>query len=441
MSHITKGKEILSNLLSTVIQHPFLFIVILAMPFSNSQILSHNLLGITGMKPFNLFVVGLVAFWFIKGGSFTKLMHKSDVKATLFFYLYILVFMFVFGRSFFNYNVLAMRFPGDFPTSSFNYLLSYCFKGLLFTFSFIYILQLIKKPKQILGVVSILACSFLFFGLFSILVSYNVQTSGLQRNNLAAVFNNYFSLHYNSVATIIMIGVPLALGLALELGRRYFVIVAIMLLALFFAGSRGALSAAGISLLFVMFLHISSSKSLGKSVVILGVILLTLLFFSSAIINFVIGSSSDVNFDQVSNGRWELMWSPLLTELMNKPSALIFGYGLFGMIQSDAYIYARDFFQASHAHNAYINLLVDAGLIVLLPFMMIFYSLFKKAIAVGRKLNSPIYYGLLGSIVAYMIAAFSGRQFFPTLDSMMIFPIIALVVVYARLGNTKECNL
>jgi O-antigen ligase len=134
------------------------------------------------------------------------------------------------------------------------------------------------------------------------------------------------------------------------------------------------------------------------------------------------------------------MWAPLLSELINKPWALVFGYGFFGMIQSDAYIFSRDFYQASHAHNAYINLLVDAGLIVLLPFILIFISLFKKAISIGRRLNSPIYYGLLGSIFAYIVAAFSGRQFFPTLDNMMLFPIIALLVIYTRLTQNMEVS-
>jgi hypothetical protein len=438
MSHVLTGKHMLTNFLSVVLKHPFLFIVIMAMPFSNSPLFSHNLAGITGMKPFNLFVVGLVSFWFFKGGNLTKFSTKGDIKAAMLFYLYIVIFMFEFGRSFLNYNVLAMRFPGDFPTSSFSFLLSYCVKGLLFTFSFLYILQLIKTPREIFGVLIMLVVSFLFFGLFSTLISYNVQTVGLLRNNLAAVFNDYFGMHYNSVATIIMLGAPIIFGLALELGKRYFFLLAITLLALVFAGSRGALGAAGLSLLFVMFFSTANSKSTGKLLILAFVTLSALVFLSSSIISFIIGSEAEVNFDQISNGRWELMWTPLLTELVNKRSALIFGYGFFGMVQSDAYIFARDFFQASHAHNAYINLLIDAGLIVLVPFLLIFYFLFKRALTVGRILNSPIYYGLLGSVVAYMVAAFSGRQFFPTLDNMMLFPIIALIVAYARATHKKE---
>jgi hypothetical protein len=448
MGQLVIGRSVLSNFLSVVLTHPFLFIVLLIMPFSNSQLLSNNLFGITGMKPFNLFVVSMFVFMVIKGGSFTKFTYKIEVKAMRFFYLYIVVFIIASFRSFFNFEVLAIRFPpSDFPASSLGFLLSYCFKGMLFTFCFIYIVNLIKTPQQILSVVIALVFSFIFFSVFSIMLSYNIQTEGLQRHNLANVFTENFGAHYNTVATIIMIGVPLTFGMAIELGKRYFVIPGIMVLALILAGSRGALAAAGISIVFVVFLNsmnsmnsMNSKNSMAKmkSLIIIAMTILLLILFSGSIFSIISGSESKVSFDEASNGRWELMWSPLLDEFIRRPMVLIFGLGLLGMIQSDAYVLVHDFYQATHAHNAYLNLLIDGGLIILVPFLISFYYYFRKALQAGKSLNSPIYYGLLGSIVAYMVAALSGRQFFPTMDNMLLFPIIALIVAYARLLITRS---
>lgn len=423
---------------STLMQHPFLALVLLVMPFSNSGVLSQNILGITGMKPFNLLAILMVGYWVIKGGRILSFKDKIDKKATMLFYCYIIVFGIQFVRSFLNYDVLAIRFSGEFPSSSFSYLLSYGVKSLLLTLSFIYICQLIRSKNQLQGVISILVVSFLIFSCASIVLSFGVQTSGLQRNSLAKVFMDNLGLHYNNVATIIMLSIPLVFGVVLEYGKRYIWILVFLISALVLAGSRGALSSATLGIMFVFFLTFASSNSKIKTLIIIVSSFVLVAMSSGAIIKFISGGGSEASFAEVSNGRWELMWLPLFSEVIQKPMVMLFGNGMFGMVQSDSYIYVRDFYQATHAHNAYLNLLIDAGLIVLLPFIIVSLVLFKKALKYGKQINSPAFYGLLGSFVAYMIASLSGRQFLPNFDTMMLFPIIALIICYVRLISLKR---
>lgn len=437
----SKSKDsFFGDFFSTLMQHPFLALVLLVMPFSNSGVLSQNILGITGMKPFNLLAILMVGFWVMKGGRVLSFKDKIDKKATMLFYCYIVVFGIQFVRSFLNYDVLLIRLGGEFASSSLGYLLSYGVKSLLLTLSFVYICQLIRSKKQLHGVIAILTVSILVFSCVSMMLSFGIQTSGLQRNSVAKVFMDNLGLHYNNVATIIMLGIPLVFGISMELGKRYFWILIFLTAALISAGSRGAISSAALGTMFVFFLTFANSNSNSKikTFVIIVSCFVLVAMSSGAIITFISGGEAEASFAEASNGRWDLMWLPLFSELIQKPLAMIFGYGMFGMVQSDSYIYVRDFYQATHAHNAYLNLLVDAGLIVLLPFVITCIVLFKKALRYGKHIKSPIFYGLLGSFIAFMIASLSGRQFLPNLDNMMLFPVVALIICYVRLISLKR---
>lgn len=134
------------------------------------------------------------------------------------------------------------------------------------------------------------------------------------------------------------------------------------------------------------------------------------------------------------------MWVPLLAELYSNPVRLLFGLGRYGVILSDSYR-SEFFFHATHAHNAYLDLLIDAGLVVLVPFLVILVTQIKKSFNYGRKVKDPIFNSMLCALISYLVACISERAFFPHTDNMMLFPIIALMINILREYHSKQIVL
>jgi hypothetical protein len=415
-----------------LVKHPILAITLLIMPFSDSPLLSQNIAGVSGLKPLNLLILGMIMSWLWKGGGHCR--DRLESKAILIFITYCSLFTFAFLRTLIDFDMLNVRFPGELPNSIIGFILSFWVKGLLIVFSFIYILQLIRSRSQVLGLTCILLLSFTCFSVFSLFISYGVNTDDFFRLELTSVFINSLGLHYNSVGTIIMIGVPLTLGFSLQYGKKYIPIFVIMSFAMFYAGSRGAIMGGFVGCSFAAYMCLGGkfSKLLKPLAIVAGAILV-----SNGLVSFLSQGETGLTFNQLSSGRLESMWLPLLTELIHSPVKLIFGMGLFGMIMSDSYTSVFGFFKASHAHNAYLNLLMDGGIIYVALLISLIKTYLKIAINIDRVQPIPLYFGLIGSIIAYLIAGVFGREFLPSSDNMMLFPVLALLLNYYRLRKQE----
>jgi hypothetical protein len=421
------------NLLLVLMKHPFLCLTLLIMPFSSAPLLTDNIAGISGMKPFNLLALGMMISWLWKGGGRCK--DRQESQAVLIYIIFFILFTLAFCRSLLEFDVLFIRYNTVFPSSPAGFILSYWVVGLLYSFSFLYIIQLIRSPRQILGLVSLLLCSFICFNLFSFFITYSVNAHDYYRKDLVSAFSNSLGLHYNTAATIIMIGIPITIGFSLQYGKKYFLIVLFMLLTLILAGSRGAILGALIGSVFVIYMNLDGKFS--AVLKLLSIVIFTWIV-SNFLLTFLSQGQTGLTLNELSSGRLESMWQPLLIELNNSIIKLIFGMGMFGMILSDSYVFVHGFFTATHAHNAYLNLLMDGGIIFLSLLLWLIFTSLKKAVNVSRVKSNALYFGLVGSIIAYLIAGLFGRQFFPTSDNMMLFPVIALTLIYYRLSKQER---
>jgi len=405
------------------------------MPFSNAPMLTQNIFDITGMKLFNVLMLLLLILWKLKRDQLVYYYNSLEKKVISCLLIYLLVFSLEFFRSLYNFDILSSRFISEFPESPLKYILSYWVKSILYVAPLLYILQFIKQPQYIKGVVSVLLLSFIIFDIVAISISYNVSSYGLERSGLRLAFTETLGIHYNNAATIIMTGIPITLGLFYKYGWRYLIIFIFMMVALFLAESRGAVLGAAVGILFVMYMN----KKIALNLVIGITGFLAILYFTSdSLIALFYAGINDNDMYKITSGRVEAIWIPLLVELLSDSQKLLFGMGLLGVIQSDSYAYAYLFYQnTTTAHNAYINLLVDSGLVILIPFIIMIVSGLWKAIKIKVLVDDQVYYGLLGSIVAYLIASVSGRQFFPALDNILLFPIIALIIAYLQLEHVR----
>jgi len=343
------------------------------------------------------------------------------------YFAYLAIFTVEFLRAYFNIGMLATRFSTDFGESSaLGFILSFWLRPVLITGTFIYIINHIKANRNVEGLIDILIISFVIFALATLLVSVELILSGGDRNELKEAFNFTFGHHYNTVGTILMLGIPLAMNRALNRGKLWLGIFAIIVLALFFSQSRGAILGGIVGLISYFYFL----KRINFTTILLfGVIGLLGFAFSEPIIALFSRGMDSGDLSKISSGRIDSMWLPLLAELIERPVKLLFGYGLYGVIQTDAYVMVAGFFTSGHAHNAYIDFLIDVGIIIFIPFSFLVYYSITHAIKWGKLINNPSFYSLLSSVIVYFAASISERQFFPRTDNMMLWPIIALIVV------------
>jgi len=408
--------------------HTIMCLMIFVMPFSGTTELGSNMFSITGFKPLNLLSLLLVIVWLLKKGEILTFHDSIRFRATMIYFAYIIIFSSEFTRTYFNLGVLITRYSADFlTTTSLGFVLSYWLQPLLVTSTFIYIINHIKKENNIEEVIHIILYSIFLFSLATIIVSIDIVMSGGSRSELKEVFQEVFRFHYNAVGSIIMIAVPLGMNKVMTGSKLWFGIFVCIVIALLLTQSRGAIIAATVGMIsYFYFLERINIIYTISIIVILGIV--GYLLLDPIISLFSIGvDSGDLN--SITSGRVKGMWLPLLYELFEDPFKLIFGFGLNGVILSESYVSVPGFYQATHAHNAYINLLIDAGLIIFIPFLILLYFSMKNALKWGKRMNNPTFYALLSSVIVYLVSGISERHFFPTSHNMMLWPIIALLIV------------
>jgi hypothetical protein len=417
-----------NGLLSILKNHTGLSLMILITPFSGMAFISSNILGITGFKLLNVIAITVFLSWLIKGGEVVTFTNSVRARASLIIYVYIALLIFEFLRSYVNLDELVIRNTvnfGEYRYSSFGYILSYLIKPLLYTVSFIYIINHVKTIVILEKLTDLLLYSLFFFAVATLFISADLVISGQYRGLLRDTFKSIFGLHYNSVATILMLGLPLALSRSLSSGRGWVIIFGTLTVALLFAQSRGAILGGISGIMAFLYLQRKLDARLLIAIIFIGLLGFVL---SDIIITLFSRGLESRDFSEISSGRLDSMWIPLISELTTNPYRILFGFGLYGMIMTDAYMFSSDFFQATHAHNAYLNLIVDGGLIVFLPFVFLLFYSFKHAMTISRKFNNSTFNALLSSVIVYLVAGMSGRQFTPNTGNAMLFIIIAILV-------------
>ena len=159
-------------------------------------------------------------------------------------------------------------------------------------------------------------------------------------------------------------------------------------------------------------------------------------FISESIIERVSKGVYTRDRDEISAGRIDSTWLPLINEYSKDPMKLIFGNGRFAIQSSDAVArgMATDH---SHPHNMYLEQVLDAGLIGLTVFISFFILLFKKLFYFfnrieNKKLNE-YYYAVIISMISFFIAGLTGRTLFPSGKNCYFWIVAGIAIAIVRI--------
>ena len=145
---------------------------------------------------------------------------------------------------------------------------------------------------------------------------------------------------------------------------------------------------------------------------------------------------------QLSAGRVSDIWVPLINEIVQSPEKLFFGSGRRAILFSDAYKNGH-IYDTGHAHNLYLNTVLEIGLLGL-TFFGIFYFVFIKYIfkTIKKYWNSPnereILLGVVVSTICFLIAGLTGREIFPNNANYPIWFVLAIGSAILKIQTKKE---
>jgi O-antigen ligase len=144
------------------------------------------------------------------------------------------------------------------------------------------------------------------------------------------------------------------------------------------------------------------------------------------------GWNADAN--TVSANRIEEIWGPLMGELGNSP---IWGNGLGSVMWSDPMLNG-EMMAVSHAHNAYLDMYLDMGLIGLALFGFFYWHVWRGFRALGSNAYlSPelrgFFQGATAVLIAFLVTGMSGSSLKPDLEFGFLW--LAIGMMYGMLAR------
>jgi len=413
----------------------------LLLPISASLLMPRSISGISGLNPLNLLLLVTLLTCLLQGlpkGSLSRLLPRPLIWCYL---LPILV-----G------GILGARHVGEIPSF---------FRSedmVEFSNATGYIRDMVIKPT-------------LFMVMFGVLMGAAALRCRQPEKLIYAMLASIWVMGLTTIALVLLSGIGLGelagsqsraffapLGLhANDLGRLYAMAYALMLFT--FAASddlrlRTALAASMAMVVVALMLTFSRSAFIGFILVNglflisrrrLGIILIgALLFVLLALIlpgavyeRLETGWGGGLN--AITAGRVDDIWLPLLPEIMESP---IWGHGLGSTMWSAAMRSGR-ILEVTHPHNAYLQALMDLGVVGLVLLFSYFVHVWRGFRSLRDDPNlSPtlrgFFSGAMAGLTGFLVTGMSGSSLVPGLEQVFLW--FAIGMMYALQPPRQEAQ-
>jgi O-antigen ligase len=415
--------------------------LILLMPISHSAIFPHAMMGVTGLNPLNLLLIGTLGSYLLSelsGGKPGRFIPRP------LFWLYIVPIAIA--------GVLGAQHVDDIARAFFMY------DTLEFNNATGYIRDMVVKPLFIVLFALLTAAAvsrsekpekFLIPALISIwvmglLVIVFVLASGIGINALGRSTSREFlsplGLHANELGRHYATAYALLLFTWAESKNAQIRVIllasmGLVVMALVFTFSRGAFFGfIVVNLLFLLW------RRNVKTLVFMGLLgAVALLVLPGAVYDRITDGYGS-GLDAISAGRVGMLWLPLFPELLRSP---VYGNGIGSILWSDAMRKGAgvSILMVTHPHNAYLQALLDMGIAGLLLLGAYFVHVWKKFRALSRDATlSPdlrgFYQGAAAGLASFLIAAISDSSLTPVPEQAFLW--LAIGMMYGQLAKEKE---
>jgi hypothetical protein len=411
-------------------------LLIMLLPISASNIFPHELMGMKGLNPINLLILGTLGSYLLHG----RVGHTGKFLPRPLLLLYLVPFVVA--------GLLGSRHAHDlFP-------IFYELEVVNFTEAFGYIRDMLIKPGLIVIVALLIAASvaksqkperFLIpiivgIWLVCLLEIVFVIVSGIKIGQLAQTgparqFFLLIGLHANDLGRLFAMAYALLLFTWWEtkegsLKLVLFFTLGIIGIALLLTFSRGAfLGFIIVNALFLLWKF--NAKTLALAL-LAGVVILTLA--PGALYTRITMGFESGNVDTVSAGRVEGIWAPLLPEMWRNP---LFGNGI-GSTMWSYPMMTESMTPVNHPHNAYLEAVLDVGFIGLACFLLYYFTVYRGFRSLGsHAFLSPtlrgFFQGATAGMAAFFVTGWAGSSLMPRYEWSFLW--VAIGMMYGVLAR------
>jgi O-antigen ligase len=406
-----------------------IFLVAL-LPVSTTAVFPRALMGIPALNPINVLLAGALGAYLLRG----RLQRRGPFVPRPLLWLYIvpIVAAGLHGTLYFDdiYPAFFDRLAVQFTTWQ-GYLALEVVKPMLIVAAALVIAAAVArapKPEPYVGALAVGTC-VLAFVMFGFIIAAEVTIPELSARR-ARPFFTQFGTHANELGRIFVTAYALLLFTWWETKHAasrlmLFAVLGVICLGISLTFSRNAfLGSFIVSALFVMWKFNAKKLALGLGAAAVAVAISPQAVWRRITYRFDTGSA-----DAVSAGRVEGIWTPLLPDTLNSP---IWGQGLDSIMWSDAlYSGAMDF--VGHPHNAYLQALLDMGVLGLALLVAYYLHVWKGFRALGSNayltpLMRGFFQGGCAALVAFAVAGMSGGSLRPDNENIPLW--IAIGIMY-----------
>ena len=413
-------------------------LLILLLPISESTLFPHELFGLTGLNPLNLLIGATLVSFLLHGRRSGGATAAGPFMSRPLIWLYLAPIVIA--------GILGSRHAQDIAP------VLYELEEIHFLDAGGYLRDVLAKPLLIV--------------LIGLLVGAAVARSKKPEGFLVPIGVSIWLMCMVAVGYVVKSGASIAelagsesreffagIGLhANDLGRLYAVAYAFFLFAWAESRSRGfkLLCVASMAVVTTALVLTFSRGAFVGFMVVNGLFLLWRFNAKTAAIALLVGialvlalppevfNRASLGFNEDANavtaGRIDGIWLPLLPELWKSP---LWGNGLGSVMWSDA-LRNGLMFEVTHPHSAYLEALLDVGVLGLAAYIAYFLHVWRKFRALGSNaFLSPelrgFYQGAAAGLLSFFVTGFAGSSFVPRPEYSFLW--IAIGMMYGQLAR------
>jgi len=407
-------------------------LLILLMPVSGSVVFPHEMFGVTGINPLNLLLLATLGSYLLRGLFDGSLKHFVPQPLLWLYVVPILVAGALGSRHVDDIApVFYMRKMLEFNNTA-GYLRDLVLKPLLLVLFALLMGAAVARsarPERFLAPTLI---SIWAMGLLVLVFVYLFGTGlGEMASSTSREFLSALGMHANELGRLYAIAYALLLftwAESKQFGLRLVLLVSMGLVvaALVLTFSRGAF----VGLIVVNLLFLVWHRN-ARALIFLGLVAAVVPFVLPDAVYDRITTGFAGGMNAVSAGRIEGLWLPLLPEVGRNP---IFGSGLGSILWSNAVRTAggATVLQTTHPHNAYLQALLDMGIVGLILVCTFFALVWRDFRAMSRDATlDPTLRGFCAGaaagLLSFLIASFTDGSLAPRPEQSFLWLAIGMM--------------
>jgi O-antigen ligase len=404
-------------------------LLILMLPVYDSSLFPHELMGITGLNPVNLLLAGTLVSYLLRANR-----EPGRLLQPQLIWLFVVPIIIGGVMGSFRVDEIVPAFIEDMSVSFHNapgYLRDMVVRPLFVPLMALLIGVAVTRSQKAERYIIPIALSVWIIALIELgYVAYSGVRLGLLAAPSMRGFFAAIGLHANDLGRLFAIAYALLLFTWWEakkpgLKMFLFITMGVLSFALLLTFSRGAF--VGFLLINALFLAWKFNyKTLSLAIVVMAV---CALFMPGYVYNRVLLGIGEGDLDAVSAGRIDGIWLPLLPEILVSP---LWGQGL-GSILWSTPMETGSMLLVGHPHNAFLEALLDMGVIGLGLLLAYYLHVWRGFRALGSNaLVSPelrgFFQGATAGLLCHLVTGMAGSSLRPESEAAYLW--IAIGMMY-----------